>query len=101
MGEEFCVAKGGIGGEGNHKRKTKLLRSRGLPGETIEYELRLKLIADVGFVGYPNAGKSTLLTAVSYPNKMADDFAADSCLSKDRPLPVHYLEATYRSREVR
>jgi GTP-binding protein len=64
-GEEFCVATGGIGGEGNHKRKTKQLRSRGLPGENLEYELRLKLIADVGFVGYPNAGKSTLLTAVS------------------------------------
>lgn len=64
-GEEFRVAKGGLGGEGNHKRKTRNLRSRGLIGETIDYELRLKLIADVGFVGYPNAGKSTLLTAVS------------------------------------
>ena len=63
-GEEFCVATGGIGGEGNHKRKTKVLRSRGLPGENLEYELRLKLIADVGFIGYPNAGKSTLLCAV-------------------------------------
>lgn len=64
-GEEVMVAKGGLGGEGNHKRKTKQLRSRGMLGETIDYELRLKLIADIGFIGFPNAGKSTLLTAVS------------------------------------
>jgi hypothetical protein len=98
-GEEVMVAKGGLGGEGNHKRKTKQLRSRGMIGETIDYELRLKLIADIGFIGFPNAGKSTLLTAVSLI--ISDLLKADQSLPKDRALPLHNFEAAHRSREVR
>ena len=85
-GEEFMVAKGGFGGEGNHKRKTKNLRSRGMIGETIEYELKLKLFADVGFVGFPNAGKSTLLTAVS---SFFINIPADPSLSENCPLSLY------------
>lgn len=40
------------------------MRMTGQPGESNEYELRLKMIADIGFIGFPNAGKSTLLAAV-------------------------------------
>lgn len=42
------------------------VRTAGQKGEDKEYELKLKMIADVGFIGFPNAGKSTLLAAVIY-----------------------------------
>ena len=64
-GQEFKMAAGGRGGIGNFKDKQLRILEKGEPGEQKEYELRLKLIADVGFIGYPNAGKSTLLSAMT------------------------------------
>ncbi|MDD5691260.1 MAG: GTPase ObgE [Candidatus Omnitrophica bacterium] len=61
-GQEVIVAKGGKGGIGNWHRKEATL---GEPGEEREVILDLKLLADVGVVGFPNAGKSTLITAIS------------------------------------
>jgi GTP-binding protein len=63
--EEFLMARGGKGGVGNYAKKTKKEVDMGEKGESFEYELRLKLIADVGFIGFPNAGKSTLLAAIT------------------------------------
>lgn len=60
--EEFVVAKGGKGGIGNKHRREATL---GEPGEERELLLDLKLIADVGVVGFPNAGKSTLISNIS------------------------------------
>ncbi len=60
--DQVIVAKGGIGGVGNTHRREP---TPGRPGEEKEIILDLKLIADVGVVGYPNAGKSTLITQVS------------------------------------
>ena len=77
-GVELLVAKGGKGGWGNQRFKTSKNRSPrqygpGLPGESRELELELKVIADVGLLGLPNAGKSTLISAVSAARpKIAD-----------------------------
>jgi GTPase len=69
-GDTLLAAKGGRGGRGNeafktHRNTAPMLSEKGEPGELFELDLELKLLADIGLIGMPNAGKSTLLARLT------------------------------------
>jgi GTP-binding protein len=79
LDQQFIAAKGGRGGRGSGMFATASnqapeMAERGTPGDTRELQLVLKLIADIGFVGMPNAGKSTLLAALTAAKPKIGDY---------------------------
>lgn len=78
-GDRYLAVKGGRGGRGNAAFKSPIRRTpnvaeNGMPAEAKEFYFELKLIADVGIVGLPNAGKSTFLTAISNARPAIGDY---------------------------
>lgn len=86
-GQEVILLEGGIGGRGNASYKTSTNRAPrqhqpGMPGEEMWVWLRLKLLADVGLVGLPNAGKSTFINAVSNAGAKVGHYAFTTLVPK-------------------
>ena len=79
-GDTYLAVKGGRGGRGNatfksSTRRTPNIAENGMPGENKTFYFELKLLADVGLVGYPNVGKSTLLSSVTRASAQVGDYA--------------------------
>lgn len=77
--QRYVLAQGGKGGRGNARFANSVTRApknaeMGLPGEQLKVKMELKLVADVGLIGFPNAGKSTLLSVISSARPKIADF---------------------------
>lgn len=99
-GQEFQAATGGIGGKGNSffkssRRQAPKFAQPGMEGEKFTLELELKLLADVGLVGLPNSGKSTLISRLSAAHPKIADYPFTTLSPKIGVVQVDETHASF------
>ena len=97
-GQQYIAAKGGRGGKGNAHFKSSRNRAPkfaqpGEPGEEFWFILELKMLADVAIVGYPNAGKSTLISRVSNAKPKIADYPFTTLVPNLGVVPIEEFES--------
>lgn len=97
-GETVCILKGGKGGLGNEHFKastntTPTESTPGKPGEEADFHIELELVADAGFIGLPNAGKSSLLNVLTNANAQVGSYAFTTLEPNLGALPGGYIVA--------
>ncbi|MBP6217503.1 MAG: GTPase ObgE [Oligoflexales bacterium] len=100
--QEIIVALGGVRGMGNlaftnSTRRAPDFKTEGKKGESFELKLELKLLADVGLAGFPNAGKSTLLSSVSEARPKIADYPFTTLTPQLGVVNLHPITQDYRS----